>query len=167
MTLIFERLSSDMDKKKFSCGESDLDNYLQKQANQDMKRGFATVIAAYKSSAPKTVIGFYTLCAASIVLTTLPDNIIHKMPRYPHVPAIRLGRLAVHKDIQGQKIGSLLMLDALRRSCRNEMAWAFFLVNAKHERAAHFYKKFYFQPFCKNSLTLWMHRKQAEKLSIF
>ena len=103
-----------------------------------MKRGFASVIVARESSDPNRI-GFYTLCAASIVLNSLPEEIA-KMPRYPTVPAVRLGRLAVHKDFQSQHIGSLLVLDALHRSCQNELAWAIFLVDAKNEQVVKFYK---------------------------
>ena len=87
------------------------------------------------------------------------------MPRYPAVPAIRLGRLAVASAFQGQHIGSLLVLDALRRGCGNELAWAIFLVDAKEERLAAFYEKFLFKRFAQRPLSLWMHRKQAERIA--
>jgi len=162
MTLLFGFLTPEMDRGGFSCGEPALDTYLQKQAGQDMRRGFATVVVARESSRPDAVVGFYTLCAASILLADLPEDIIRKMPRYPAVPAIRLGRLAVSSAHQGQHIGSLLVLDALRRACSNEMAWAAFIVDAKNEKSAAYYEKFLFQRFIENRLSLWMHRKQAE-----
>ena len=165
MSLLFGLLTPDIDKNGFACGEPALDTYLQKQAGQDMKRGFATVVAARESSRSDVVVGFYTLCATSILLTALPENIARKMPRYPSVPAIRLGRLAVASSMQGNHIGSLLVMDALHRACRNELAWATFLVDAKSDRAVVFYKKFLFQGFSENRLSLWMHRKQAEALA--
>lgn len=164
MNLFFGPLTADMDRSGFSCGEPALDAYLRKQAGQDMKRGFATVVAARERAAPEALVGFYTLCAASILLTSLPEDTARKMPRYPTVPAIRLGRLAVASSVQGRRIGSLLVMDALFRSCRNELAWAAFLVDAKNDRAAAFYEKFLFQRFTENNLALWMHRKQAETL---
>lgn len=162
MTFFFGLLSSGMDKSGFTCGEAALDAYLQRQAGQDMKRGFATVITARDEAAPNTIIGYYTLSAASVLLEELPEGAARKMPRYPHVPAVRLGRLAVASTMQGQHIGSLLVLDALRRSCANTLAWAVFLVDAKNEHAARFYEKFLFQRFTETTLSLWMHRKQAE-----
>lgn len=164
MSLLFGLLTPDLDRSGFACSEPALDIYLQKQAGQDMKRGFATVVAARESSSPDVIVGFYTLCAASILLTALPEDTARKMPRYPSVPAIRLGRLAVASSVQGRHIGSLLVMDALRRACRNELAWAAFLVDAKSEKAAVFYEKFLFQRFSENRLALWMHRKQAEAL---
>lgn len=87
------------------------------------------------------------------------------MPRYPAVPAIRLGCLAVASAFQGQHIGSLLVLDALRHSCCNELAWAIFLVDAKEERTVTFYEKFLFRRFAQRPLSLWMHHKQAERIA--
>ena len=161
--LLFGLLTPDMDRSSFSCGEPALDAYLHKQAGQDMRRGFSTVIAARQETTPLRVVGFYTLSAASILLTSLPNEIACKMPRYPSVPAIRLGRLAVDSSRQGQHIGSLLVLDALRRACRNELAWAIFLVDAKTERTAIFYERFLFRRFQDNALALWMPRKDTER----
>ena len=165
MKLLFDVLTSAMDRSDFSCGEPALDAYLHKQASQDMRRGFATVIAARQATSPEKVVGFYTLSAASILLTSLPNETARKMPRYPAVPAIRLGRLAVDASQQRQHIGSLLVLDALRRACRNELAWAVFLVDAKTERSAIFYEKFLFQRFQEERLALWGLRKDIQKLA--
>lgn len=164
MSLLFQPLSSSMDKSAFTCGEPDLDLYFKTQASQDMKRHFASVIVASEVSNPNIIIGYYTLCASSIVLNALPEPLAKKMPKYPLVPAIRLGRLAVHQEKQGQHIGSLLLLDALKRSCNNEMAWAVFLVDAKNEAVTNFYTKFQFQSFVENTQNLWVHRKQVEKI---
>ena len=161
MSLLFGLLTPEMDRNGFSCGEPALDTYLQKQAGQDMKRGFATVVVARESLAPDVIVGFYTLCAASILLVDLPESISRKMPRYPSVPAIRLGRLAVATAYQRQHIGSLLVMDALRRACSTEMAWAALVVDAKNDQVVTFYEKFLFQRFKENRLSLWMHRKQA------
>lgn len=165
MKLLFDLLTPDMDRGGFTCGEPALDAYLHKQASQDMRRGFATVIAARQEGNPRKIVGFYTLSAASIILTSLPNETARKMPRYPSVPAIRLGRLAVDASKQGQHIGSLLVLDALHRACRNELAWAIFLVDAKSERAAIFYERFLFLRFQEKTLALWRHRKDAEKFT--
>lgn len=166
MKLLFDLLTPSMDRSDFSCGEPALDAYLHKQAGQDMRRGFATVIAARQATSPEKVVGFYTLSAASILLTSLPNETARKMPRYPVVPAIRLGRLAVVTSQQGQHIGSLLVLDALRRACRNKLAWAIFLVDAKNESAAVFYERFLFQRFYENTLELWQLRKNTENFIV-
>ncbi|MDR2604546.1 MAG: GNAT family N-acetyltransferase [Desulfovibrio sp.] len=126
-----------------------------------MDRGFAAVIAACTASEPETVIGFYTLCAAAVPLTDIPDDLRRKMPRYHSVPAIHLGRLAVGIEFQSRRTGTLLLIDAIVRVCRTELAWAIFCVDAKNERSENFYKKMLFKPFHTRPHSLWMHRKQA------
>lgn len=165
MNLLFRPLPAGMSRDGFTCGNKVLDAYWRTQAGQDQQRGFATVIIASDARTPDKVIGFYTLAAASLLLTDIPEAEARRMPRYPAVPAIRLGRLAVASAFQGQHIGSLLVLDALRRGCGNELAWAIFLVDAKEERLAAFYEKFLFKRFAQRPLSLWMHRKQAERIA--
>lgn len=168
MKLLFDLLSPGMEKSSFTCGEAALDTYLQRQASQDMKRGFASVIVAHPATDPKTIIGYYSLSMASVLLNKMPEEMARKMPRYPNIPAVRLGRLAVASSMQGQHVGSLMVLDALRRSCSNELAWALFLVDAENERVAAFCEKFQFQRFSEDEFSLefslWMHRKQAKTL---
>lgn len=164
MSLIFAPLRKGMKKSAFACGETALDDYLHRQARQDMERGFATVIVAAEAATPETVVGFYTLNASAILLPDIPEDLRKKLPRYPAVPAILLGRLAVSGECQGRHIGTLLVLDALARACRNELAWAVFCVAAKNKRAAAFYEKMLFKPFQDRAQSLWMHRKQAEAI---
>src|SRR5262245_33046971 len=91
---LIEALESHHDKKSFSCGNHALDRYLQHQANQDSRRHVtATFILRVKSDLK--ILGYYTLSSANIELTTLPENISKKLPRYPLLPATLLGRLAV------------------------------------------------------------------------
>lgn len=163
--MIIREFTTGLKTESFSCGKPELDIYLKKQAGQDKRRGYASVFVALEPGASERIIGFYTLSAASINLSRLPDDEIRKLPRYPEVPAIRLGRLAVDKSHQGQKIGQLLLLDSIRRSCASEIAWAFFLVEAMDEKARDFYKKFYFMVFADNEMAMWLKRKQADRLA--
>lgn len=162
--LVFATLA-DHDTAAFSCGEDALDRYLRSQAGQDMRRGFATAIVAVRQDAPRQVQGFYTVSAASLDLTELPDALRRKLPRYGQVPAAQLGRLAVSSDKQGQGLGAMLLADALLRTYRSELAWAVFLVRAKHQQAAAFYQHFEFTPLHSDPLLLWITRQQVKKLA--
>jgi len=166
MKLRFSRLSGAIgksDRQDFSCGTPELDHYLARQASQDAARGFATVVLAHAVDEP-SILGYYAFSAASIPIVSLPKEVTGKMPRYRNVPAILLGRLAVARSMQNRRIGSLLLFDALKRACANEIAWAVFLVEAKDERAVAFYEKFRFLRFQHAPHSLWMTRKQAESL---
>jgi hypothetical protein len=45
-------------------------------------------------TATSYVAGYYTISAASIPLVDLPPDQTRRLPRYPTVPAVRIGRLA-------------------------------------------------------------------------
>jgi GNAT superfamily N-acetyltransferase len=157
-------LLQEHDRSAFSCGEPTLDAYLKTQAGQDMRRGFATVIVAVNADTPNTVLGYYSLSAASIDLTLLPENARRKMPRYGHVPAALLGRLATDACVQGRGLGALMLADALLRAYKSELAWAVFLVSAKHENAAAFYRHFGFSSFSHEPFFMWLTRQEVQKL---
>jgi ribosomal protein S18 acetylase RimI-like enzyme len=86
------------------------------------------------------VVGYYTLAAASVLLADLPDATAKKLPRYPSVPAIRMGRLAVDQGFKGRGLGGALLADALERAARSEIAAFAFVVDAKDDTAAAFYE---------------------------
>lgn len=110
MNLLFSLLSKSHDRKGFSCGNTALDTYLQKQARQDAQRGFSIVTVAMEEEHPERIIGYYTLAAASVALDRLPEETRKTLPRYQDIPSILLGRLAVSNAFQRQHIGSLLVL---------------------------------------------------------
>lgn len=156
---------ADHDRQSFSCGAHELDSWLKKQAGKDARRGYASVFVASPDDDPKRIIGFYALSAASISLSRLSLEEAKKLPRYPDIPAVRLGRLAVDQAFQGKNIGKLLLMDAIRRATASEVAWAIFLVEAKNAKARAFYKRFYFSSFFDNDLAMWLKRKQAERIA--
>ena len=127
------------------CGELALDEYLQRYASQDIKRGVARVFVASPAQQLQVVSGFYTLSAASIAADTLPEKWRKKLPRYP-VPVALLGRLAVGQQYHGQGLGSILLADACKRvaAASETLAVAAIVVDAKSQKAAAFYQHFGF-----------------------
>jgi GNAT superfamily N-acetyltransferase len=134
----FEPLGSQHDRESFRCGEHALDRYLREQATQDVRRKFANCFVAIEI-ATGTVAAYYTLSASSIVLVDLPAEITKRLPRYPTVPAIRIGRLAVHERFHGRGVGSAVLADAGNRAMRAAAAFAI-LVDAKDDHTVAFYE---------------------------
>ncbi|MDR1922304.1 MAG: GNAT family N-acetyltransferase [Candidatus Adiutrix sp.] len=164
--LIFEQLSSEAathDRAGFISGEAALDQYLKTQASQDMRRGLANVVVAAKPGSNE-ICGYYTLSAASVDLTDLPESLRGKLPRYGQVPAVLLGRLAVAQKAQGQGLGALLLADAVKRADRSELGWAALTIKAKHDKAASFYRRFGFHSFPHEPLLLWGSRRELKAL---
>ena len=84
--------------------------------------------------------GFYTLSSTSLWLSELPEHLHKKLPRYPSVPAVRMGRLAVDQAFKGIGLGGALLADALDRTIRAEIAAYALVVDAKNDSAAAFYQ---------------------------
>lgn len=127
----------------FASGSTALDRYFREQATQDVRRKVASCFVALDPG--KTVVGYYTLASAAVPLTDLPAAQTKKLPHYPDVPAVLLGRLAIAKTVQGQGLGALLVADALLRAARSEIAAYAMLVDAKDESAARFYEHLGFE----------------------
>ena len=142
------------DRASFDCGSEPLNRYLREHATQDMRRRVAACFVAL-AEGPR-IAGYYTLAAASLLLADLPPSIGKKLPRYPSVPAVRLGRLAVDRAFKGQGLGSALLADALARAARSEIAAFALMVDAKDEAAAAFYRHHGFIALPDSPLTLFL-----------
>ena len=79
-----------------------------------------------------------------IAIDALAPEITKKLPRYPVVPAVLMGRLAVDHRHQGKCLGSALLGDALMRTSRAGLGIFAMVVDAKDEAAQRFYEHFAF-----------------------
>jgi len=89
--------------------------------------------------AGQRVAGYYTLASSSVFLGDLPLALNKKLPRYPSVPAVRMGRLAVDLSFKRHGLGGALLADALLRAARAEIAAYALVVDSKDASAADFY----------------------------
>jgi len=152
-------LNSSHDRGGFSCGVAVLDEYLRRQASQDMRRHVAAVFVLVREDQPQTILGFYTLASFAVETSGLPEETARKLPRYPTTPATLIGRLARSVDRPGHR--SLLLADALGRILDNakQVASALVVVDAKDEGAAAFYRKHGFIPFGGTARKLFLPMK--------
>jgi predicted GNAT family N-acyltransferase len=151
------------DRSAFSCGVEALDRYLQSQAGQDARRRVAAPYVLVEPPSPN-VVGFYTLSNTSIQAAELPSAFVKKLPRYPVLPATLLGRLAVDTSRRGGGLGTVLLLDALRRCLRSETASLAVVVDAKDDAAISFYKRHEFLRLPDQSNRLFKSMAEIEKL---
>jgi GNAT superfamily N-acetyltransferase len=146
MTYLTVHLQSTHIKENFSCGKGSLDDYLKKQASQDIKRKLAACFVLL-GNGDAIINGYYTLSNDSVPAAQLPEAIRIKMPRsYAALPTTLLGRLAVDRKVRGQGLGELLLFDALRRAydISEEMGSMAVVVDPLDDDAVTFYKKFRF-----------------------
>jgi GNAT superfamily N-acetyltransferase len=146
MSQLSEPLNSTHKKSDFSCGKELLDIYLHRQANQDIKRKLA-VCFVIKEIETELIKGYYTLSNGSIDQSDIPFEIQKKLPSsYTSIPTILLRRLAIDQRFQGQGIGKLLLIDALKRCHLISKSIGSFavIVDPLDQEAGLFYKKYGF-----------------------
>lgn len=141
--LLTVTLNSSHKKNSFVCEEPSLENYLRKQAGQDVKRQVAACFVL--EGAGGGIKGYYTLSADSVDRSLIPELLQKKLP-YKNLPVTLLGRLARDSNYKGQGIGELLLADALRRAYQASAtigAWAV-VTDPINEKARAFYQSFGF-----------------------
>ena len=157
-----EALNLQHDRSSFSCGVLPLDTYIRQRARQDADRNLAAVFVL--TSDGKTIAGFYTLSAHSLLAADLPEPHARKLPRFP-LPVTLLGRMGVSEALQGQRLGEFLLMHALERACigsRQVASWAV-VVDAK-VGARDFYLKHDFIPLPSEPDRLFLPMATIEKL---
>lgn len=139
-TYRIEPLGKHHDRTAFSCGADALDRYFKTQVTQDIRRLLAKCQVAVEV-ATGSVAGFYTLSATSLALAELPADLAKGLPRYPIVPAVLMGRLAVATSAQGKKLGLALLAHAVEHVAASNIGAFALLVDAKDHAAQRFYER--------------------------
>lgn len=146
MSLIIEKLNKDHKKSDFDCDNDLLNNYIHKQAKQDVNRDLSACYILNDNN-DKRVLGYYTLSGNSIGRNDFPIELIQKMPpSYVNLPTILLGRLAIDKNEKGKGFSSILLMDALKKcvDISDSLGVLAVIVDPFDEKAIDFYKKYGF-----------------------
>jgi GNAT superfamily N-acetyltransferase len=150
-----EPLAGHHEQKEFDCGVAPLNIWLNQTALQHQTKGISRTFVAipadgqvvdlYRSLGfcdlgSNSILGFYALASAFVLIDDLPTEIAKRYPR--QIPVTRLGRLAIRVDMQGQGLGRLLVADAVNRAKSAALAVgsAGLFVDAKDESALVFIK---------------------------
>lgn len=154
------KLRADHDLSEFECGEPPLDDWLRRRALQNEESGASRT---YVVCAGQKVVGYYALAVGAVAHSEAPGRVRRNMP--DPVPVMVIGRLAVHKDYQGKKIGPGLLRDAVLRTVQaaDIAGIRAILVHAISERARQFYEDCGFIPSPMDRLTLMITVAEAVK----
>jgi ribosomal protein S18 acetylase RimI-like enzyme len=140
--LRIEALASHHERNGFSCGVDSLDRHLWTQANQDVRRKASGVFILVEPEKPNIVLGYYTLSATGLPHGDVPTAARKHVPRYPLVSSTLIGRLAVSEARQGERLGAMLLADAVRRANQSAdtVGSSMLVVDALNDRAVAFYE---------------------------
>ncbi len=137
--VVVRRLERGDDRSGFRSGNVDLDRFFHRFAGQNQFRHhIGTTWVAARGSA---ILGYATVSAAHLELGKLPAPLQKKLPTYP-LPVLRLARLAVASDAQGQGVGRLLLRAVFTLAWRmaDALGCVGVVVDAKPEAVA-FYER--------------------------
>ena len=156
-------LGAEHDRGSFRCGEEALDRYFQTQATQDIRRRIANCFVAVEVASGQAA-AYYTIAASSIPLVDLPLEDAKRLPRYPTLPAVRIGRLAVDQKFQRRGLGGALLVDVARRTLQWPPVVYALIVDAKNDQAVAFYQRYLFRPVVGQPRTLFLPIATAQKV---
>lgn|SRR3989338_8204714 len=135
------KLSAGFDLSAFDCGDSDLNSFLKDDALL-YQGGSLTVtyICLYKNQ----IAGYFSLSSDAIRLEFEEKEAMPEPKRrLGEYPAVKIGRLAVHKDFRKKGIGTFLVKAAMGKiagSIIKEIGCRFVTIDA-YDEAIDFYKK--------------------------
>jgi GNAT superfamily N-acetyltransferase len=161
--IIIELLKSEHERKEFDCGEETLNRYLQQYASQHQKKNFGRVYIARQVDGNE-VKGYYTLANASVEFQSVPKA--KGLPKEYPIPVILLARLAIDKSMQGQGLGGVLLIDALKQSVKVSEISAVYavIVDAIDEKAKAFYLRYRFEESLDDPLRLFLPMQDIKKV---
>ena len=102
------------DRTAFFCGSDRIDNYLKRTAKKHQKNDFVRVFVAV-APGETSILGYYAINAHGVEVQDLPATLARKAPKHGYVPAAYLSIVGVDQRVQGQGLGQVLLVDALKR----------------------------------------------------
>jgi len=118
VAVIIRRLQEQDEVEQLDCGDEPPNNYLRRHAwaNQE-KSSIGVTFVAIDEGAPCTLIGYFTLAAASVPRENFPKKYVRGLPPY-NLPLILLARLAVDQRFAGKGLGHALISEAFKIGLR-------------------------------------------------
>jgi len=148
------------DLDSFDCGVQLLNDWLKKRALPNDRSGASRTYVLCQET---TVIGYYCLATGAVDHDVSPSQLRRNMPN--PIPVVVLGRLAVDRRLQNQKLGRVLLRDAILRAIQvAKIAGAVALVvHALSDLARQFYLSSGFIELPLQPMTLYLPIRTARQ----
>lgn len=140
--------------KKFNCGTEVLNSFLVRYALKNDELGIGRTFIALDDD--DQISGYFTLATAQVAYKEIPEDYKVKLPKYP-IPALRIARLAVSKDLQGKGIGKWLLAQAFTKIIQvADVTGLYYIIVDAKETSKSFYEHYGFQKFIDEDLFYFM-----------
>lgn len=160
------------DRTAFSCGVTQIDNYLKLTAKKGSKADVVRIWVVI--DADSSIVGFYGINMHAVDIKDMPANYAKKAMKHGMLPAAFIAMVGVDKTQQGNGIGSALVADALNRIARvsEEIGTCVVMLDVFDDgdtdavaRRKKYYEEFGFIPLPSQPLRLFMAVETARTLS--
>lgn len=133
------------DRSSFDCGTPQLNHFLQQFAAKHRAAGISMTMVLPAKGREADICAYYTLCHTQISRKTLPKSAAKSLPHYP-VPVLLIAQLAVNRTAQGQGLGKITLIRALRhaRAINEHLPSYAVVVDALDDGVQRFYEQFGF-----------------------
>ena len=140
--------------KKFDCEVEPLNTFLSGHALKNDELGIGKTFVAVNDDGK--ICGYFTLSTARISYKEIPDEYKVRLPKYP-IPAIRIARLAVSKDMKGKGLGKALLKQAFMKIVQvSDITGVYFILVDAKETSKTFYEHYGFIKLNDNELCYFM-----------
>lgn len=149
---------------QFDCADSDLNDFFNNDALQYQEQLLGQTYAFTLDKQPSLIVCAFTVSNDALRIHDLPNSrkkkVIKEIPHakvYPTFPAVKIGRLGVDSNFQGNKLGNQLMnfIKAWFCDINNKTGCRFITVDAyNNSKALQFYEK--------NGFNYLFHKEESE-----
>jgi GNAT superfamily N-acetyltransferase len=150
-----EPISKIHHRKAFDCGDPAMNGFLQRFARQSHEQNASKTFCAVDIAAPNRILGFYTITPSAVAHEGIPSAMVKGLAQH-EVSGFKLARLATDVAVAGKGLGGQLLAAAALRCLRlaGEGGGVLLIIDAKSERAAHWYASYGAEPLAGRPLTL-------------
>ncbi len=140
--------------KKFDCEVEALNDFHSRYAVKNDELGIGKTFVALNEN--NQIVGYFTLATAQVAYQEIPDDFREKLPKYP-IPALRIARLAVNKDLKGKGIGKWLLAQAFIKAIHvADVTGLYFIIVDAKETSKSFYEHYGFHKFFDEDLSYFI-----------
>jgi GNAT superfamily N-acetyltransferase len=141
---VCELLADGHDASAFDSTQPPLDDWLRRSARDSDGRNLTRTYVWHRGD--NVVVGYYTLMPYFIERETLTQKQARGLPE--RISCYLIARLALHRHLHGQRLGSRLLASALTRAAVGAQALGgrYVIVDAIDDAAASFYRHHGFEP---------------------
>ncbi len=147
--LRIEPLASHESLRDFDSGEREVDRHIEKCCDWHRKYRQRVFRAFLPRGEESVAVGFYCLGISAAESKYLSEEILQTSDGQAYVPFIYINYLAVRREYQKNKIGTILLLNALERCAHTIKNIGIYGValNAVTDRAAGLYDRYGFREY--------------------